>query len=292
MKKFKSYFLFSNEHRSGIFLLLLLIVIMQGVYFFVDFSPATDSDNLKLVQRKWLALQQDIDSVKWSKSNRTAKMYPFNPNYITDFKGYQLGMTVTEIDRLLSFRKNGKFVNSAQEFQQVTRVSDSLLNEISPFFKFPDWVTAKKTTDKPFFKNKYYKRVSIEILDINQADKETLMTIYGIGDKLSDRILSEREKLGAFKSMAQLNDIWGLSPEVLRELNKHFVIKSTSNAKTININSASIKELSNFPFFRYALAKDIVAYRTMNGDITIEDLPKIKGFPVDKIEIIKLYLEL
>ena len=292
MKKFKSYFLFSNEHRSGIFLLLLLIVIMQGVYFFVDFSPETDSDNLKLAQRKWLALQQDIDSVKWSKSNRTAKMYPFNPNYITDFKGYQLGMTVTEIDRLLSFRKNGKFVNSAEEFQQVTRVSDSLLNEISPFFKFPDWVTAKKTTDKPFFKNKYYKRVSIEILDINQADKETLMTIYGIGDKLSDRILSEREKLGAFKSMAQLNDIWGLSPEVLRELNKHFVIKSTSNAKTININSASIKELSNFPFFRYALAKDIVAYRTMNGDITTEDLPKIKGFPVDKIEIIKLYLEL
>jgi len=292
MKKFKSYFLFSNEHRSGIFLLLLLIVIMQGVYFFVDFSPATDSDNLKLAQRNWLALQQDIDSVKWSKSNRTAKMYPFNPNYITDFKGYQLGMTVTEIDRLLSFRKNGKFVNSAQEFQQVTRVSDSLLNEISPFFKFPDWVTAKKTRDKSFFKNKYYKRVSIEILDINQADKETLMTIYGIGDKLSDRILSEREKLGAFKSMAQLNDIWGLSPEVLRELNKHFVIKSTSNAKTININSASIKELSNFPFFRYALAKDIVAYRTMNGDITTEDLLKIKGFPVDKIEIIKLYLEL
>jgi hypothetical protein len=29
----------------------------------------------------------------------------------------------------------------------------------------------------------------------------------------------------------------------------------------------------------------------MNGDIRLEDLSKIKGFPVDKIKIIALYLE-
>ena len=68
-------------------------------------------------------------------------------------------------------------------------------------------------------------------------------------------------------------------------------MSSTNSIKKININSASIKELSQFPFFKYNLAKEIVTYRTMNGDIKIEDLTKIKGFPVEKLKIIALYLE-
>lgn len=88
-----------------------------------------------------------------------------------------------------------------------------------------------------------------------------------------------------------MNDIWGLSPEVIENLNKSFHVSSTNSIKKININSASTKELSQFPFFRYNLAKEIVTYRTMNGDIKIEDLTKIKGFPVEKLKIIALYLE-
>ena len=75
--------------------------------------------------------------------NRKPKMYPFNPNYITDYKGEQLGMSLLEIDRLLAFRENNKFVNSKDEFQKVTKVSDSLLHKIAPYFKFPEWVVKK-----------------------------------------------------------------------------------------------------------------------------------------------------
>jgi DNA uptake protein ComE-like DNA-binding protein len=91
--------------------------------------------------------------------------------------------------------------------------------------------------------------------------------------------------------MEQMDDIWGLSPEVIQKLKASFAIQSSVTPNKININNASVKELANFPFFRYQLAKDIVVYRTMNGDIKIEDLSKIKGFPVDKIKIIALYLE-
>jgi DNA uptake protein ComE-like DNA-binding protein len=91
--------------------------------------------------------------------------------------------------------------------------------------------------------------------------------------------------------MEQLDDVWGLSPEVIAKLNQNFEVKSTAGIQKININNASIKELSQFPFFKYALAKEIVVFRSMNGDIKTEDLSKIKGFPVDKIKIIALYLE-
>ncbi len=284
----KSFLTYSKSQRIGILLFFGIIILVQGIYFFYDF---TAKETIDKEQSKWLALQSTIDSLKLNNKNYKPTIYPFNPNFITDFKGYKLGMSVEEIDRLLAYRAQNKFVNSAAEFQVVTKVSDSLLKAISPYFKFPDWVKNNKNNSQEFAKNNFSKPVKIIILDINQATKEDLMKVYGIGDKISDRILEQKDKYGAFVSMEQMDDIWGLSPEVLEKLKSSFAVKSVTNCKKININNASVKELTQFPFFRYQLAKDIVVFRTMKGDIKIEDLSKIKGFPLEKIKIIALYLE-
>lgn len=265
------------------------MIVLQSFYFFGKVLP--ESQNIS-EKNNWLKYQEEIDSLKMTSSSQKATIYPFNPNFITDFKGYKLGMSTAEIDRLLAYRKQNKFVNSAEEFQQVTKVSDSLLNKISPLFKFPDWVN-NKSNNSYFANNKDYskKESNKSLIDINIASQEDLMKVYGIGEGLSKRILEQREKLGAFVSMDQMKLIWGLSPEVIEKLNQSFVIKSKPIAKKIRINELSVKGLSQFPYFRYNLAKEIVTYRSMNGDIKIEDLSKIKGFPVENINIIALYLE-
>lgn len=284
----KFFLNYSKSQRIGILLFFGIIILVQGIYFFYDF---TAKETIDKEQSKWLALQSTIDSLKLNNKNYKPTIYPFNPNFITDFKGYKLGMSVEEIDRLLAYRAQNKFVNSAAEFQAVTKVSDSLLKAISPYFKFPDWVKNNKNNSQEFAKNDFSKPGKIIVLDINQATKEDLMKVYGIGDKISDRILEQKDKYGAFVSMEQMDDILGLSPEVLEKLKSSFAVKSVTNCKKININNASVKELTQFPFFRYQLAKDIVVFRTMKGDIKIEDLSKIKGFPLEKIKIIALYLE-
>lgn len=286
----KSYLNYSKSQKIGVIMLFAIIIILQGYYFFYNFDvPKIDVKG----KESWLSNQKSIDSLKFLAANSKNKttIYPFNPNFITDFKGYKLGMKVAEIDRLLAFRKENKYVNSAEEFQIVTKISDSLLNAISPYFKFPEWAKNKKSNYQVYSKKDFYSKEKMVVLDINTATKEDLMKVYGIGDKISDRILNEKEKYGCFVSMEQINNIWGLTPEVIEKLNASFIIKSISNVKKININSASSKDLTKFPFFNYQLAKDIVTYRSMNGDIKIEDLTKIKGFPVDKIKIIALYLE-
>ncbi len=286
----KSHFKYSDSQRNGIFVLLFLIVAFQLVIFFADFSVLETPNPEK---QKWLSLQSQIDSLKQQKQDYVAKIYPFNPNFITDFKGYKLGMSVNEINRLLAFRKTNKYVNSAKEFQNVTKVSDSLLNVISPYFKFPDWVTNKKSGNYIDYKSgNLYKKEKIVIIDINQASQDDLIKVYGIGPGLSERILKEKEKLGGFVSMDQMNEIWGLSPEVIEKLNQYFKVSTLPNIKKIKINEATIKELMLFPYFKYALAKQIVTYRSMNGEIkSIEDLTKIKDFPIDKVKTIALYLE-
>lgn len=284
----KSHFKYSTSQRSGIFLLLALIIVFQLVYFFVDLDPMETENNKE--KQAWLSLQSEMDKATEEKqTTATPKIYPFNPNFITDFKGYKLGMSVQEIDRLIAYRKTNKYVNSAQEFQAVTKVSDSLLKVIAPYFKFPDWVNNKK--EFKAYQNSE-KKEKVVVLDINEATQEDLKKIYGIGDALSERIIKEKQKLGGFMSMEQMNDVWGLSPEVIAQLNKNFKIKTVPVVKKIDINNATIKELMQLPYFKYALAKSIVTFRSMNNGIkSKEDLQKIKDFPVEKANIIVLYLE-
>ncbi|HEX8562550.1 MAG TPA: helix-hairpin-helix domain-containing protein [Flavobacterium sp.] len=280
----KNYLTYTRAQRAGLLTLLISILFVQAVYLVLD-NPTEVQDPPE--KQQWLSLQASVDSIKTERQQYKPTVYPFNPNFITDFKGYKLGMSTTEIDRLFAYRKTGKFVNSATEFQQVTKVSDSLLNSISPYFKFPDWV--KKKQPGGFT---YAKKQRTILRDINEASKEDLIQVYGIGAALSDRILKQKELLGAFVSMGQMADVWGLSAEVIENLEKSFGVLQQPQVKKIKINDASVKELALFPYFRYNLAKQIVTYRSMNGNIkSASDLVKINGFPIDKAEIIALYLE-
>jgi DNA uptake protein ComE-like DNA-binding protein len=288
MLPLKSYFIFSKSHRVGIVLLLLLIVIAQLCYFIVSNQKATINEDTH-----WLLAQNEIDSIKQQIANKKDTIYPFNPNFISDYKGYKLGMSIQEIDRLHQYRAQNKYVNSAAEFQKVTLVSNAVLEKISPYFKFPEWVSAKQEKSNKtfqFFAPREKKEVIVK--DINLATKEDLIAVYGIGEKLADKILIEKEKFGGFVSMEQFQFIWGISPEAIQDLQKRFVVKNTNSIIKIAINDLSIKELSKFPYFNYSLAKEIVIYRTMNNGIKeIADLTKIKGMPNEKIKIIALYLE-
>lgn len=142
MNIFKSHFWYQKGQRNGIFILIILIIIFQFIIVFVDFSP---EEEVNIHAPKIMSFGHQIDSLrKINLENRKPKIFPFNPNYITDYKGAQLGMSLAEIDKLLAFRKTGKFINSKKEFQKVTTISDSLLNSISSYFKFPDWVVKRK----------------------------------------------------------------------------------------------------------------------------------------------------
>ncbi len=286
-KSLHIFFKFSKAQQSAIVFLFFIIIILQLAYFFIDFQPKVSKPSATVQQ--WLSQQAIIDAKKQTLYQNKDKTYPFNPNFITDYKGYRLGMTTTEIDRLLAFRKQNKFVNSPQEFQEVTKISDNLLQKIGPYFKFPDWVKNKKAQEtKTFFKQKE----TLIVVNINSASKDDLIKVNGIGEVLASRILDQREKLGAFVSQEQFDEIWGLSPEVLRHMKKYFKIEVPQNLKKIDINNASLKELSQFYYFKNGLARAIIIYRSMNGDIkTPADLKQIKGFPEDKASIIIQYLE-
>ena len=289
MKNFKSHFTFSKEQRNGIFLLLVLIVVFQCFYFFVEF-PAEDTSGNKEALSEFI---KEIDSLRLVQLEKNKpKTYPFNPNYITDFKGATLGMTNEEIDRLIAFRKQNKWINSSKQFQEVTKVSDSLLNAISTYFKFPEWITNPKPKNNAVYIYNSKPKTFAQKQDLNTATAQQLQKVNGVGKVFSDRIIKYRNKFkGGFIADVQLLDVYGLTSEVIEKITNQFTVKTPKTIQQININAATIGDLVTVPHIDYDLAHNIIEQRQLReGYNSIDELTKVKDFPVNKIKIIELYL--
>ena len=290
----KSHFQFSNQQRNGIFLLIAIVIVVQIVYSFVDFSNSEPQTN----QNKLDAFRKELDSLRLVElENRKPKIYPFNPNYITDYKGYTLGLSNEEIDRLHKFRESNQWVNSAKEFQRVTKVSDSLLEKISPYFKFPEWVTNPKPKTN-FYNNSYSNNNSpktfAQKVDLNKATSSQLQRVYGVGEKLAERIITYRNKFkGGLIADVELFEVWGLSPEVVERVLNEFTVKTPRAITKYNLNTATRDELVTIQYIDYEVANNIIEERLLrDGFKSLEELTKVEDFPVKKIDIIKLYLHL
>ena len=295
MNKFKSHFSYSKQERSGIFFLLLIIVALQVVFFVLKYTTGNIEGNLSIDKET----QDKIDALKQNSQQKDSiRIYPFNPNFISDYKGYSLGMSVEEIDRLHAYRAQNKFVNNSVEFQNITKVSDSLLKVISPYFKFSDWantesVSQKKIPSATIQSGLDIQKDNFQIKDLNSATAEDLRSISGIGQILALRIIKFRNRLGGFIVDDQLYDVYGLEPEVVKRTFERFKVLSQPEIEKINVNNATAEEISKLIYIRYNVATRIVEYREVKGTISsFDELTKIEDFPIDKIHRIKLYLTL
>lgn len=287
MKFLKPHFVFTRSQQNGVFLLVCIIIILQLAYHFIDFSSEEKESDLNT--SKIEELQKHIDSLKQLKDReKIVETYPFNPNYISDFKGYQLGMSVEEIDRLHRYREAGKWINSAIDFQKVTGISDSILAKISPYFRFPDWVIAAEKT-----KEVSKAAIPKKVLNLNTASVRDFEEISGVGEVLANRIVNYRTKIGKFRSNLQLKDIYGLNFETREKLKRTFKVSKNDKFVLLNINSAKVLELVEVPYINYELAREIIDYRQIHEKIiSFEELSKIESFPSDKIDRIELYLKI
>ena len=292
MKIFKSHFWYTKNQRNGILFLLIIIIFLQLILHFKNF----DSQQLvDLSQPKITSYNKQLDSLKKKSSKKKKfKIYPFNPNYISDYKGYQLGMNVDEIDRLLAYREQRLYVNSAKEFQTITKISDSLLQKISPFFKFPEWVQKKnnnKNNQQRYIPNSRINVLEITTEDINKATLKDLTFIEGVDEYLSERIIKYRSKLQGFSFKEQLFEVWGLDELMANKILSTFSIKNKPIIKKVNINTASFKEVLSNPYIDYKLCIQIFDYRDEVAELqSISEIKNIEGFPIKKYNRIVLYL--
>lgn len=295
MKNWKSNISLNKQEQRGIFFLFLGILLLQLLSFLLGQGYLWGKE---IEFRADTVQQQAIDSLKRLSGQEDSLIrYPFNPNFITDFKGYTLGMSVAELDRLYAFRSGKHYVHSAVEFQQVTGISDSLLRQIASFFRFPDRTRTERNAAAGPSTSRMATAASGKpervVRDLNLATAEALQSVHGIGTVLSHRIVRFRDALGGFMDDGQLYDVYGLDPEVVLRTLEYFRVFEQPQLAKINLNTATAEEIARLIYITYPVAMEIVAYREQVGRIgSFNEIAQLEGFPAEKIDRIKLYLSL
>lgn len=227
------------------------------------------------------------------------RIYPFNPNYLSDYRAYVLGIDTAALQRIRRYRAGGGYFRTAEDFQRVARLPDSLYRRLKPYMQIPQPRYTRRNSGRSssassgrLYRSQILKPPAVKS-DINTASAEDFRRVYGIGAVLSKRIVRYREKLGGFTIPEQLKDVYGLPDSTYRRLWQWFEIQTPRRVRRISLNEADIYELTQNPYIDFDLAENIVEYRTLHGAFRrLEDLKKVPGFPADKYRRIILYLRL
>lgn len=194
-----------KKHRKGVFLLFLVIVIIQSIYW-----KTTKSQQREIAS----IVDLNMDSIiraKIDQKHNTLLIQPFNANYFNDYRAYVLGISSDQLQRLEIFRAADQYLYSLEDFQSVSGVDDSLLLLVKPYLKFPQ--------EKNYFESE---TKNLEFKNINRATAEDLKKIHGIGAVYSKRIIAYRNSLNGFKSMDQLYKVYGLDSLLVKKIMLRF----------------------------------------------------------------------
>lgn len=283
---FKSHFNFSRSEQSGILILIILTAILIMVNYFY---PIPEPVSLDVSAPHIVHLQKEMDSLwELELERKKPKLYPFNPNFITDFKAYTLGMSPEQFDALKAFRESGNWIRSVGDFKEVTGVDEIWLDSIGGYFKFPKWVSSPDKTER-------YKKDAVlsytQKKDLNTATGEELQKVYGIGPALSERIIKYRSKLGSFTDDIQIYFVYGLEETVVEKLLRQFTVKTPKQIEKININTASASDIATVPGISFSLAKAIWEFILLHDGLhDLNELTKFEEITARKLTLIQLYL--
>jgi DNA uptake protein ComE-like DNA-binding protein len=123
------------------------------------------------------------------------------------------------------------------------------------------------------------------------ADTIQLKTIFGIGERLSSRIVNYRRVLGGFVTPDQIREVYGLDSAVVERLLKASFIEEGFQPVRININKADEVTMAAHPYLSKPVATAIVTYRFQHGEFTgLDDLRKIHALDIKTIQKIAPYL--
>jgi competence protein ComEA len=292
-----AYFSFTKKERTGIFILLSLIVLFLLLPLAYPLLIKTKPTATTAFEKEIAGLkikQQDTTNAYAAKDpgedrfvpyaqpnekdNRPYKpkgeLFYFDPNTASGNDWQRLGVrdkTITTIQNYLS--KGGHFYK-AEDISKIWGLHADEVKRLLPYVQ----IAAKENNSPPKkyeTKNFDKPKSSPSIIDINTADTSSFIALPGIGSKLAQRIINFRDKLGGFYKTEQVAETFGLPDSTFQKI-KSRLSASNTTIKQLNINTASIDEMKSHPYIRYALANAILQYRTQHGNFAaVADIKKI-----------------
>lgn len=293
----KDFFGFSRSQVNGFLILLPLTTIMlfsEPVWHWwvsrrkIDFT--SEHGRLDSLVRAWEAEAKMVDSSSSFVENPVSERFPFDPNGVAQEDLISLGISRKVAGRIINYRHKGGKFRIKSDLLKIYGFDSTLYRGLISFIRLPEELNRHKKpiAVKPLTAA-FKKEKVIEKFDLNDADTAQLKKIYGIGEKLSLRIVKYRDRLGGFLDKGQLKEVYGLDSATIKRIGEMTTIES--QVKKININTSDEKQLAAHPYFS-KIARSIVAYRFQHGEFkSVEDISKVGTLDENTIQRVIPYLK-
>ncbi len=283
---------FSKTETNGFLVLMLLVfavAVIPRVYFHFYVPDFDSGESLSLwVLEMEKSIKVEEERKKKEEFNTKRKNVFVDPNSDSAEKLVEAGFPEKMANRIVNYRSKGGQFRKREDLKKIYGFSDELYDKVKATIVIPERNKLEESIE-------VYAAVDLEenfSFDLNTATSEELQKVRGIGEVLSKRILKYRELLGGYQDITQLNEVYGLKPEVISEISKHCSIITPHNQISLN-KTDSIKVLASHPYIDYGLAKIIINYREVHGDFgDISELKNIKVLDDSLYHKIAPYLSL
>jgi len=263
---FISYFKLTKLEIKSIVLfstLLAILIVFKIVFFSVDLKPEAQLQANTYSKKPW----DKQHSKKYFKGKKSYQTYQKNNG------------ADTKILRNLAQKTNINSVSlndlEAQNFD--TKKAQRIINFRDKIGGFTNWTQVEKIfeikeDELDWFKNNTF--IEIKTIDINTATEEEWIELKGIGETLAKRIVKYRDKIGSFYSIQQLNEVYGIKPEVLESITPQLKIHP-KNILKISIAISDYQSLAKHPYLNNYFAKLIINKRSTGEIQSVNDLQNI-----------------
>jgi len=263
----RKYFYFSRGEQKGILLLIVLIVLIFLANSFIFSFEKREGINVLLLE------QVCYKKITENKTKIKRSLFLFNPNVIDSLKLDSLNLPFYVKKNLLSYRRHNGLLKYKDDLLKIYGMNDSIYYKVKKYIDLPDKHVKIKnvaTFSTEDFKEKSKKKIRIDKkrkpIEINSASAEDFKNLWGIGDVLSVRIIKYRKLLGGFYSKTQLLEVYGLSDETFKSIEKYLVV-DTTNIVQLDVNFSGFRELLFHPYLGKEDVKRIFNYRDSVGFI-------------------------
>lgn len=263
----------SHSEKRGLLLLLFLLLCVCGGMLYVGMSERVGT-SVQLSPEDVAELEAFATLTKERKKRQEevrmpVQSFPFNPNTADSMTLLRVGLKPWQVKNLMAYRRAGGRWKDADDFKRLYGLSDEEFQRLRPYVQIPPAVKEVYFTEHDRARQdslhhlRPEKFTQLTVLDLNTVDTLTLRKIPGIGVGYSRSIVSYRERLGGFVSVAQLKDIEGLPVRI----EEWFSVEEQVAVRTISINKSDFKTLVRHPYLSYEQVKVITTHIRKYGSL-------------------------
>jgi len=266
----KKYFYFSNKELKG--LIVLGFILLGSV----------------LVSKLFTSKQQQ-NGLSQGISKPT--LFTFDPNKVDSQSAILLGIPEKQVRSLMHYREKGGRFKNKDDFARLYGLTAEKYQLLRPFIVITEvhpkqYYSSSKQVDR---NNQYYKYNDIydgkEVkgkMNINSINEKEWEAITPLSIGLIKRIIAYKNYLGVYKSINQLNKVYGMNDSTFQLLRTHIYVDN-KQYELPNANALNFNDWKNLNLFTERQIWTILKMKSANqGKISWSEL--VESFDLSEIE--------